>query len=94
MLQELNDQVLFLGRNLSPEGIEMMQDDGAKMNDMVKEATTQVEALLSGAANVPAEDPADLPHPEGADAAADSGDEAAGDAAPAEDAPAEGDESS
>lgn len=65
--QELNDQVLFLGRNLSPDGIELMQDEAAKMNQMVEEAMAQVESLLAGAANVPADEPADLPHPAGMD---------------------------
>jgi hypothetical protein len=89
VLQELNDQVLFLGRNLSPDGIEMLQDEATKMNEMVKEATAQVEALLAGAANVPAEEPADMPHPAAAEDAADGGADAE-----AEDQPAEGDESS
>ena len=65
--QELNDQVLFLGRNLSPDGIEMMQDEAVQMNEMVEEAMAQVESLLAGAENVPAEEPADLPHPAGMD---------------------------
>jgi hypothetical protein len=73
--QELNDQVLFLGRNLSPDGIEMMQDEAVKVNEMVEEAMAQVESLLAGAANVPAEEPSDLPHPAGMDEE-DAGDDA------------------
>ena len=63
-------------------------DDEPPVPDSRRPAGT-VEALLSGAANVPAEEPADMPHPAAAEDAADGGADAE-----AEDQPAEGDESS
>lgn len=54
-IQNLNDQILFLGRDLSPEAIADLQDEAATLNDQVKEVSEQVNSLLQDAPSAEAE---------------------------------------
>ncbi len=49
VVQELNDQILFLGRDLSPEAIADLQDEAAALNQQADEVTTRVQELLQAA---------------------------------------------
>ena len=49
MLQGLNDQVVFLGRDLSPEAIADLTDEAAALNEEVRSVSEQVSSLLASA---------------------------------------------
>jgi hypothetical protein len=51
VLQNLNDQILVLGRDLSTDGIADLQDEAAELNRQVDEVSSKVKQLLSGAAD-------------------------------------------
>ncbi len=49
LLQNLNDQILFLGRDLSPEAIADLQDDAEALNQQADEVFAGVETLMAKA---------------------------------------------
>ena len=49
VVQNLNDQVLFLGRDLSPDAIADLQDEAAALNQQAADATARVKAMLQSA---------------------------------------------
>jgi len=49
LVQNLNDQILFLGRDLSPEAIADLQDEAEALNQQAQEVTDQVKALMESA---------------------------------------------
>ena len=55
LVTNLNDQILFLGRDLSPEAIEDLQDEAEALNEQAKEVAEQVKSLLSSADAKPVE---------------------------------------
>ncbi len=55
VVQELNDQILYLGRDLSPEAIADLQDEAAALNQQADEVTTRVQELLQAAGNTQVE---------------------------------------
>jgi len=55
VVQNLNDQILYLGRDLSPEAIADLQDEAAELNQQAAEVKDRVKELLQGA-NVPQPD--------------------------------------
>jgi hypothetical protein len=59
---KLNDQILFLGRMLTPEGIASMQEDAAALNEEVAAAIEQAKKILGEAENVKPDD-GSVPHP-------------------------------
>jgi hypothetical protein len=50
VVQELNDQILFLGRDLSPAAIEDLQDEAVELNRHADEAKKRIRAMLESAA--------------------------------------------
>ncbi len=65
LVKQLNDQVLFLGRMLTPDGIEALQDEAAALNEAVTAAIEQAREILGEAQNVKPDD-GSVPHPDGA----------------------------
>ena len=49
LMQNLNDQILFLGRDLSPEAIADLQDEAAELNQQAEDVTATVKDLLTKA---------------------------------------------
>jgi hypothetical protein len=47
LVQNLNDQILYLGRDLSAEAIADLQDEAAALNRQAQEVTDKVNALIS-----------------------------------------------
>ena len=60
VVQELNDQILFLGRDLSPEAVADLQDEAEALNQQATEVATKVKALVQSAGEVQAEADAEL----------------------------------
>lgn len=54
LLQNLNDQILFLGRDLSPGAIADLQDEAAALNQQAEQVFTTVEDLMAKAAQAEA----------------------------------------
>jgi hypothetical protein len=81
----LREQVLYLGRDLSPEALEGLEGDAAELNKSSEELFAKIEEILTGEATaekevdeIVAEDEAEAASEGGAEAA---GDDAGGDAA-------------
>jgi len=49
LVQNLNDQILYLGRDLSPEAIADLADEAETLNQQAQEATDQVKKLMQSA---------------------------------------------
>jgi ElaB/YqjD/DUF883 family membrane-anchored ribosome-binding protein len=49
LVKNLTDQILYLGRDLSPEAIADLQDEAASLNEMADEVSTKVKQLLDDA---------------------------------------------
>jgi len=49
LMQNLHDQILFLGRDLSPEAIADLQDEAAELNQQAEDVTATVKDLLAKA---------------------------------------------
>jgi len=49
VVQNLNDQILFLGRDLSPEAVADLKDEAAELNRQAAEATEKIRAMLKSA---------------------------------------------
>ena len=49
VMQNLNDQILYLGRDLSPEAIADLSDEAAELNAQAEEATAKVKEMLEKA---------------------------------------------
>ena len=60
VVQNLNDQILFLGRDLSPEAVADLQDEAETLNQQAEEVTARVKALLQSAGETQDEAEADL----------------------------------
>jgi hypothetical protein len=50
VVQDLNDQILYLGRDLSPESVADLEDEAAALNQQAAEVTARVKAMLHDAA--------------------------------------------
>ena len=55
VVQSLNDQILFLGRDLSPEAVADLKDEATKLNQQAEEATAKVKELLQTAGKIEAD---------------------------------------
>jgi hypothetical protein len=60
VMQNLNDQILFLGRDLSPEAIADLEDEAAELNAQAEEATAKVKEMLQKADKTQGEADAEL----------------------------------
>jgi len=60
VVQNLNDQILFLGRDLSPEAIADLEDEAAELNAQAEEATAKVKEMLESAGKTQDEADAEL----------------------------------
>jgi len=49
VVRNLNDQILFLGRDLSPEAVEDLQDEAEALNQQAAEASAKVKELVQSA---------------------------------------------
>ena len=49
LMQNLNDQILFLGRDLSKEAIAELQDEAAELNQQAEDVINSVQGLLAKA---------------------------------------------
>ena len=49
VIQNLNDQILYLGRDLSPEAIADLSDEAAELNEQAEAATERVKEMLDKA---------------------------------------------
>lgn len=49
VVQNLNDQILYLGRDLSPEAIADLSDEAAELNQQAEAASTRVKEMLDKA---------------------------------------------
>ena len=49
LMKNLNDQIMFLGRDLSPEAIADLQDEAAQLNKQAESVTASVKDLLTKA---------------------------------------------
>ena len=91
LLVNLNDQILFLGRDLSPEAIADLKPEADALNSQADEVFAQVEAILSGeAAEAPDMAADEEPAGEGEEPPAEDEKPATEDEEPAEEEPAEG----
>jgi len=64
VMQNLNDQILYLGRDLSPEAIADLSDEAAELNQQAEAATTKVKEMLETAGKTQAAADAELETPE------------------------------
>jgi hypothetical protein len=55
VVQSLNDQILYLGRDLSPEAVADLQDEAEALNQQAAEVTERVETMLQSAADTQGE---------------------------------------
>ena len=55
LVQNLNDQILFLGRDLSPEAIQDLQGEAEALNQQATEVTEEVKTLIASADAKPVE---------------------------------------
>jgi hypothetical protein len=60
VMQDLNDQILYLGRDLSPEAIADLQDEAAALNERAEEASAKVRELVESAGKTQDEADAEL----------------------------------
>jgi hypothetical protein len=60
VMQNLNDQILYLGRDLSPEAIADLEDEAAELNAQAEEATAKVKDMLANAGKTQAAADAEL----------------------------------
>jgi len=60
VIQDLNDQILYLGRDLSPDAIADLSDEAAALNKKADEATAKVKQMLDEAGQTQAEADAEL----------------------------------
>mgnify|MGYP001813178189 FL=1 len=65
VMQNLNDQILYLGRDLSSEAIADLEDEAAELNAQAEEATAKVKEMLESAGKAQAEADAELEADEG-----------------------------
>jgi len=65
VIQNLNDQILFLGRDLSPEAIADLEDEAAELNQQAEAATAKVKQMLEEAGKTQADADAELDAVEG-----------------------------
>jgi chromosome segregation ATPase len=49
LMKNLNDQILFLGRDLSPQAIAELQDEAAELNQQAEDVTATIKDLLAKA---------------------------------------------
>jgi len=60
VVENLNDQILFLGRDLSPEAVADLQDEAEELNQQAADATAKIKELLQSAGKAQAEADAEL----------------------------------
>jgi hypothetical protein len=60
VMQNLNDQILYLGRDLSPEAIADLEDEAAELNAQAEAATAKVKDMLANAGKTQAVADAEL----------------------------------
>jgi len=65
VIQNLNDQILYLGRDLSPEAIADLEDEATELNQQAEAATAKVKQMLETAGKTQAEADAELEAEEG-----------------------------
>ncbi|MEE4271501.1 MAG: DUF2959 family protein [Thermoanaerobaculales bacterium] len=65
VMQNPNDQILYLGRDLSPEAIADLEDEAAELNAQAEAATAKVKDMLANAGKTQAEADAELEADEG-----------------------------
>jgi hypothetical protein len=65
VVQDLNDQILYMGRDLSPEAIEDLQDEAEALNQQAEEVTARVKELLQSAGKTQVETDSELEADEG-----------------------------
>jgi Zn-dependent oligopeptidase len=63
VMQDLNDQILYLGRDLSPEAIADLSDEAAELNAQAEAATAKVKEMLETAGKTQAAADAELEGP-------------------------------
>ena len=66
VIQNLNDQILFLGRDLSPEAIADLEDEAAALNQQAEAAIAKVKQMLEAAGKDQAEAEAEIEAPDAA----------------------------
>ena len=66
VIQDLNDQILFLGRDLSPEAIADLEDEAAALNQQAEAAIAKVKQMLDEAGKTQAEAEAEIEAPDAA----------------------------
>ena len=66
VIQDLNDQILFLGRDLSPEAIADLEDEAAALNQQADAAIAKVKQMLEAAGKDQAEAEAEMEAPDAA----------------------------
>ena len=49
LVQSLNDQILYLGRDLSPEAVADLEDEAAELNKQAEDVTAKINDLLAKA---------------------------------------------
>jgi hypothetical protein len=60
VIQNLNDQILYLGRDLSPEAIAELKDEAAELNEQAATATAKIKEMLETAGKAQTEADAEL----------------------------------
>jgi hypothetical protein len=60
VIQDLNDQILYLGRDLSPEAIADLDDEASELNEKAEAATAKVKDMLANAGRTQAAADAEL----------------------------------
>ena len=60
VIQNLNDQILYLGRDLSPEAIADLEDEAAELNQQAEAAIANVKQMLEAAGKDQAEAEAEI----------------------------------
>ena len=60
VMQNLNDQILYLGRDLSPEAIADLEEEAKALNQQAEEVTAKVKQLVEAAGTAQAEAEAEL----------------------------------
>ena len=66
VIQNLNDQILYLGRDLSPEAIVDLEDEAAELNQQAEAAIAKVKQMLEAAGKDQAEADAEIEAPDAA----------------------------
>jgi hypothetical protein len=66
VIQDLNDQILFLGRDLSPDAIADLSDEAAALNQQAEAAIAKVKQMLEEAGKTQAEADAEMEAPDAA----------------------------